>query len=177
MPIKILKALILLFIAIVVVAGVISLFLPETSHVERSTVIQAPASKVFPHVNSLKAFNRWSPWTDIDPSTQFNFTGPDTGVGSKVEWASDNNNVGKGAQEIIESRQDEFVKTRLDFGSSPAEAQFRLSPEGSATKVIWAFDTYLENPVEKYFGLMMDDWVGQAYEKGLSQLKALVEAE
>ena len=175
---KWLKRIILLVMALIMVFGVISLFLPDTSHVERSTTINAPAAKIFPYVNNLKAFNEWSPWTDIDPSTQYKFTGPETGVGAKVDWASEHNEVGKGSQEIIESRANEFVKTRLEFGGGgPAEAQFILSPAGSATQITWAFDTNLNNPIEKYFGLMMDKWVGQAYEKGLGQLKTLIESK
>jgi len=56
-----------------------------------------------------------------------------------------------------------------------SEAQFKLEPVDPGTKITWLFDTILTNPVEKYFGLMMDDWVGQSYDKGLKRLKALVE--
>ena len=173
---KWLKRLILFIIALIMLLGVVSLFLPDTAHVERSTVINAPASEVFVQVNSLKAFNEWSPWMDVDPNTQFTFSGPEFGVGSRVDWIGKSNSFDKGSQEILESIENEYVKTRLEFGMKGlSEAQFKLESVDGGTKITWLFDTFLANPVEKYFGLNMDDWVGQSYDKGLGRLKKLVE--
>ena len=37
-------------------------------HFETSTVINAPAEKVYSNMNSMKAFNQWNPWLDLDPT-------------------------------------------------------------------------------------------------------------
>ena len=95
-----------------------------------------------------------------------------------MNWASDDQNVGKGSQEILESRPDEFVKTELDFGvGDAAQASFTLNEENGMTTLTWAFDTYLDETISRYFGLMLDKWVGSAYEQGLADLKTLLESQ
>ena len=175
---KILKFIALSIIALIVVLGVVGLFLPNAQHVERQITIQAPASKIFPYFNDFRKFNEWSPWAKLDPDTKYTFSGAESGVGAKIEWASEDDSVGKGSQEIIESRPNEFVKTELDFGmGEPAQAMFTLSEEGENTSLTWAFDTYLDTTISKYFGLMLDKWVGSSYEEGLADLKILAESQ
>ena len=172
------KFIALSLIAAIIVLGVGGLFLPNVQHVERQITIQAPIGKIFPYVNDFHKFNQWSPWAQLDPDMKYTYSGAQSGVGAKVEWASEDDSVGNGAQVIIESRPDEFVKTELDFGmSDPAQASFTLSVEGENTSLTWAFDTYLDSTISKYFGLLLDKWVGSTYEDGLSRLKTLVEAQ
>ena len=52
----------------------------------------------------------------------------------------------------------------------------RLRPEGSGTRVTWTNEGDMgTNPVNRYFGLMMDSMVGPDFEAGLKNLKALAE--
>ena len=51
-----------LFIVLLLFA-VIGLLLPSSTAVERSIVVEAPADKVFPHLNGMRAFHAWSPWS------------------------------------------------------------------------------------------------------------------
>ena len=42
---------------------------------------------------------------------------------------------------------------------------------------MWGFDVELSrNPIERYFGLMFDSMIGADYERGLENLKKLVES-
>ncbi len=168
-----------LFIALAFVLLMIGIYgytLPKEKHVERSITINQPASVIFPMVNNLKKFNEWSPWTGIDPNTQFTFSGPDDGVGANVTWASENRAVGNGSQKIIESRPNEFVKTELNLGGGPAHAQFILQEQGDQTEVTWAFDATLDGILERYFGLLaMEKMLGDAYDQGLQTLKKQLE--
>jgi effector-binding domain-containing protein len=166
--------------ALAIIAGllaVIGFFLPRQVHMERSTVVAAPASTVFALVNGYKMFNKWSPWHGIDPDAKYTYEGPDSGVGARMTWAG-NASVGSGSQEVIESRPGEMVRVKLDFGDQGGgTAQFNLVPEGDGTKVTWGFDTDLGmNPISRYFGLMIDGMVGKDYEKGLAGLKTLAES-
>ena len=172
---KTLKYLVLLF----VILGVASLFLPNESNVTRSTIIAAPPEKVFSYVNSMKQFNRWSPWAELDPDAVVNYTGPESGLGSVMEWSSEDPSVGKGKQQIVEVVPNQLVETRLEFdGQGDALARWVLEPTSDGTSIEWQFNTeWGYNPVGRYMGLMMDKWVGSAYEDGLTNLKALVEAE
>ena len=174
---KIIKRIFLTGLGILTALVVISFFLPQQIKVERSIAIKAPAQKIYPLINDLQQFNTWSPWAQKDPDTQYRMEGPKSGVGSKMFWTSDHPQVGSGNQQIIENIENEFVKTRLDFGAQGvANAYFYLSPEADSTRVIWGFTTDLGlNPIGRYMGLFFDSWIGADYEEGLANLKKTVE--
>ena len=171
---RILAALVVIVVALVAVAYV----LPRETQVQRSITIDAPPSRVFPHVNAMQATEAWSPWLDRDPDVQLTYEGPDSGVGNRLIWTSEHPQVGNGTQEITLSTPDERVETALDFGAlGTADAWFALQPAGDGTQVTWGFTTDAGmNPMSRWMGLMMDRWVGADYEKGLAKLKAVVEA-
>ncbi len=176
---KIIKRIIgaIVFIAIILTA--IAFSLPRTVSVERSVAINATPDKIFPLVNNQKNGEQWSPWLARDPNMQVTYSGPDAGVGSKMEWASDNRNVGNGTATIVESVENQSIKTTLDFGSEgKADAWFSFVPQDQSTLVSWGFTTDMGiNPIGRWMGLMMDKWVGGDYEQGLANLKVLVEAQ
>ncbi len=181
---RFLKTILIGIIGLGILVGIVGLFIPNVVRVEREILINASPERVFSQVNSLEQFNQWSPWADLDPDTQYTYSDPGAGVGAVMTWDSDNGNVGTGRMEIQESRDNEWVKSRLEFGwGSPAEASFELSlVDGDTggtggTRVVWGFYTYLESTIEKYFGLKLDNWIEQAYDKGLQRLKTRVEAE
>jgi hypothetical protein len=66
----------------------------------------------------------------------------------------------------------------LDPGTQDqATTSLTLTPDGGGTRITWAFDSNFEgNFLGRYFGLMLDQFVGADYEKGLVRLKALAEA-
>ena len=160
------------------VLAVVGFLLPRQARVERSAVIQAPQSTVFALVNGYRIYNKWSPWYSIDPSARYTREGPAFGVGAKLSWVGDPSTVGSGSQAIVESRPYEMVRVKLDLdGQGGTTAQFTLVPEGEATRITWALDADLGvNPIGRYFGLMLDRWVGPDYEKGLAGLKTLAES-
>jgi polyketide cyclase/dehydrase/lipid transport protein len=163
---------------LVVAALVVGAYLlPKEVTVERSIVINAAPDKIFPLVNNQKNSRQWSPWLARDPDVKLVYSGPDAGAGSKMQWTSDNPNVGNGTAVIVASVENESIKTKLDFGSQgTADAWFNFAPEGDATQVSWGFTTDMGmNPIGRWMGLMMDKWVGGDYEQGLANLKALVE--
>jgi ribosome-associated toxin RatA of RatAB toxin-antitoxin module len=167
-----------LVVAVVVLAAIVvavGLMLPSTVHVERSTVIAAPATAVFPYVNNYRLFNSWSPWAKKDPDTRYTFSGPESGVGAKLGWES--KTLGNGSQAIVESETDRRVKVALDFGGmGKATATYTLSAEANGTKVTWAFDEdFGNNLLARYFGLLFERFIGEDYEQGLANLKTMVE--
>lgn len=149
--------------------------LPQHITVARSTTINAPESDVFPYLNSYKRFNEWSPWAARDPETKYVYSGPEQGVGARMEWSS--TETGEGWQEIIESRPNSYVGVKLDFGETgEPTASFQLNPSGAGTRVVWAFNMDVgNNPLHRWMGLMFDRWIGKDYEEGLERLKQVVE--
>ena len=174
---RILKKLLIFLAGVVVLLVAIAFFLPDNAHVERTITIARPPSQVFAVLNSYRRFNEWSPWFDTDPHAKVTITGPASGVGAKYAW-SGNKDVGSGSQEIVESKPNEMVKTALDFGEmGKSNATFHLTPAGQGTQLTWSFDMSFNGKlISRYFGLMMDSYVGKDYDKGLPKLKALVES-
>jgi carbon monoxide dehydrogenase subunit G len=156
----------------------IGLVLPKHSHVQRSIEIAAPPQNVFTVLNSFKRFNEWSPWFALDPHAQYQFSGPDTGVGARMEWRSNNRDVGNGTQQIIASAPVTSVTNQMQFGSEgPSTARFDLAPAPAGTKVTWNFDMDFGNQiVSRYFGLFFDRLIGPDFERGLAKLKGVLEA-
>ena len=120
----------------------LGLLLPSSTAVERSIVIQAPADRIFPHLNGMQAFQAWSPWSKIDPATHYEFSGPEQGAGSRMTWQSGDNEVGRGTQEIVASDPDRRVDMQLEFGDKGnGSATFLLEPAAQGTRVRWQFRT------------------------------------
>lgn len=166
----------LALIAVIVVLG--SYLLPRDVYVSRMASIAAPPDKVFAHLNSLQRVSEWSPWSALDPDMKVSFSGPEEGVGNKMEWQSDNPNVGSGTQIITASVANEQVATELDFGEmGQGKAEFLISEKAGGTAVEWNFQTDLGmNPLARWMGLMISETVGTDYEKGLARLKETAEA-
>jgi effector-binding domain-containing protein len=175
---RILKKVVLFAVILVVLLAGIGMLLPRNVHVERATTIAAPPATVFALVNGYRMFNRWSPWHGLDPEAKYAYEGPDTGVGASMSWASEKSNMGTGSQKIVESRPHELVRVALDFGAQGgANAKWDLAPEGVGTHVVWSVDVDMgAGPVGRWFGLLMDRFIGNDYEKGLAGLKTLAES-
>jgi effector-binding domain-containing protein len=179
---KFLRTLLLIILSLVILIVVVGLFLPSASHVERSTIIKQSPGVVFNQVNTLKNWEKWSPWHKLDTNMLLTYTGPESGVGSTYQWKSKQRNVGNGTLIIVESHPDSFINTSMEFegmGKSNASYKFEKAPDG--TKVTWAMDSkgegmpwYMTIP-HRYFGLFMDGMVGPDFERGLNNMKEVAE--
>jgi len=152
--------------------------LPRQVHVERSIVVAAPRAAVFAQIDGYRTFNTWSPWFELDPNAKYTFEGPATGVGAKLSWVGDPSTLGSGSQIITASQSGTRVDADVDFGQGGLAKQvFTLAENGSGTKVTWGMTVDLGmNPVSRYFGLSFDAMIGRDFEKGLANLKRVVEA-
>ncbi len=154
------------------------LFLPKRVHVERSITTSASPATVYGIVNGFKRFNEWSPWFELDPKATYTYAGPESGIGAKMTWSSQQSNVGSGSQEIVAVEPGHAVKTKLEFGDQGlSTSTLTITPEGGSSRIVWAFDASFEDDYfGRYMGLMFDKFIGQDYEKGLSKLKTIAEA-
>jgi len=170
------KKILLSLVVLLVVAAVVGWLLPRHVRVQRSVVINRPASMIFATVDSFQLFPKWSPWQDLDPNMHQSAAGPRDGVGAKLVW-SGNDKVGSGTQLITDSTPDRAVASDLDFGNGVAKSLLTLTPEGRATRVTWTLDVDMgANPVGHYIGLTMDRMIGPDFARGLGNLKTLLES-
>lgn len=163
---------------LLVITVIVGFFLPSKVVLERSIVIDRGVSKVFNVINSLSNFNQWSPWYELDINAQYSLSGPESGEGSKLSWQG-NQSIGKGSNEIIESKKDEFIRTKFYFGKSenPALSKISLTRIGNETKVTWTFyNDFGYNVFYRYFGFVLEDMIAPDYEKGLLNLKNHIES-
>jgi polyketide cyclase/dehydrase/lipid transport protein len=171
---------ILLAIAVIlVVFAVIVMLQPAEFRVVRSATISAASPAVFAQVNDFHKWEAWNPWAKIDPAMKQGYEGTPAGVGAIYSWAG-NNEVGEGRMTITESRPSELIRIKLEFfkpiaGNSIAE--FTFKPEGNQTAVTWNMAGQ-NNFMAKAIHLIMnmDKMIGGQFEKGLADMKSIVEA-
>jgi effector-binding domain-containing protein len=149
--------------------------------ISRDIVIDRPAKVVYKTVNSMHNFNQWSPWPKMDPDAEFTFQGPEYGVGSQMTW-SGNQSIGSGVQTIVETVDNQQVKTKTVFKSKDnavSHTTYRLTPvDDGATKVEWIYETDFDGDIiGRYVGSMLDGMLGPQYEQGLEKLKTVVESQ
>lgn len=171
------------FLGLLIVAalgGVVALasLKPNVFSVSRSAVIDAPAEAVFAKLVDFRAWKDWSPWAKLDPNATETFDGPQSGVGSSFAW-SGNRKVGAGRMTILECVRDELLRMRLEFQrpmQATSMACFELKPESSGTRLIWSMSGKNDFRA-KLFSLFVncEKLVGGDFERGLANLKALVE--
>ena len=166
---------------VVVIGGFLGIVAiqPAEFRVVRSATIAAAPAAVFAQVNDFHLWQAWSPWEKIDPQMKRTYEGAPSGTGAVYGWAG-NNDVGEGRMTLEESRPSELVRIRLDFlkpFAATNTAEFAFKPEGGGTSVTWSMEGK-KNFVSKAFCMFMDmdKMLGGQFEKGLAQMKAVVEA-
>jgi hypothetical protein len=173
---RFIKTFLSILIVLVLILLIISFFLPDKVSVERSMVINAPTHEIFDKINTIQAWQEWSPWFEQDPNMEVEFYGPNSGVGSGYSWKS--RKLGNGQITITESIPFRLVGLELNFEQHGiSETGFILQSTRDGTLVIWSMDTELGwNPITRYFGLFMDLMLGSEFQKGLQNLARVVES-
>ena len=168
----------LLVLALVAIVGFAALK-PDAFEIRREAVIGAPPERVFALINDFANWPKWSPWQDLDPNMRQTLSGPPSGVGAVSNWEG-NSKVGAGRTEITEVLPPSNIKMQLSmFRPMKAENQveYMLSPVSGGTRVTWAMRG-TNNIVGKIFSIFVDcdKMIGKDFEKGLANLKKLVES-
>jgi effector-binding domain-containing protein len=168
---RILKKVLLIIGVLFALFIIVSLFLPSKVKVERSTIINVPSKVAFDQVNNFHQWPHWSYWDNIDPNMKSSYEGPESGVGARHIWSSDNKDVGHGSIVIVDSKPNSSILTDLDFeGMGTSHGGWLFNDTTGGTKVT----TYMEMDMGffgRIFGLMMDGMLGKDFDKSLAGLK------
>jgi hypothetical protein len=171
---------ILIGLAVIVIVFLIVVALQRADYrIERTATFAAPAATVFAQVNDFHNWEAWSPWAKLDPAMKQAYDGASAGTGAIYSWTG-NDKVGEGRMTLTESRTNDLVRIKLEFikpFASVCDTAFTFKPDGNQTAVTWSM-TGTNNFVAKAFCLFMnmDKTVGGDFEKGLAQMKSIVEA-
>ena len=152
---------------------------PSEYRVARTVTMAAPASAVFPQVNDFHRWGAWNPWAKIDPAMKQTYEGAPAGPGAVYTWAG-NKEVGEGRMTVTESRVNELVRINLEFlkpFAATSTAEFTFRPEGDRTAVTWSMvgqASFIAKIIHLFVD--MDTMIGGNFERGLTDLKSIVEA-
>lgn len=145
--------------------------------VERSITVASDPAPVHALINDFHEWTSWSPWEDVDPDLDRNYSGADEGVGAHYSW-SGNKKAGQGSMEIVSSEPD-AIGVRLQFlkpFKATNDVTFTLAPVVDGTEVTWTMSG-VQTGLMALIGKVvpMDKFVGKDFEKGLSRLKVAAE--
>ncbi len=151
---------------------------PDSFRVTRTARMKATPAVIFEQVNDFRKWGDWSPWATLDPAAKITFDGPQSGAGSIFAWDG-NKNVGAGSMAITHSHPYDVILIRLTFTrpfKGTNNVEFTFTPEGDETMVKWE----VSGP-NNFFGKAMslvfdcEKMIGPMYEKGLTNIKNIVE--
>ena len=167
-------------VAIVVVLLAVVAMQSSDFRVERKATIPAPPAEVFAQVRDLHKWQAWSPWEQVDPEMKRTYSGAATGTGASYAWVG-NRNVGEGRMTITECRPNELIRIRLEFFKpfkATNTAEFTFQPQGDRqTAVTWSmFGPKNFFAKALHLCISMDKMIGGQFDKGLANLKAVVES-
>ena len=151
---------------------------PNEFKVSRSLLMTAPPSRIFAEVNDLHRWKAWSPWAKLDTDAKETYEGAQSGVGAVMHWDG-NMQVGKGSMTIIENKDNEFVRFRLNFlkpMENASRAEFTFKEQGGKTLVTWSMygkNNFIGKAMSLVFNC--EKMVGGQFEKGLASLQTVVE--
>jgi len=179
---KIVKKILIGIAGIVALLLIVALFVKKEYAVEREIVINKPKQEVFDYVKFLKNQDNYSKWNMMDPNSKRDFKGTDGTVGATYFWDSQNEDVGKGEQEITKitegERIDMELRFKIPFESTDNAYMTTEMIDSTQTKVRWGFNGKMPYP----FNLMpvlcmmdMDEMLGGDLLIGLNNLKAVLE--
>jgi len=164
-----------LIAAAIIVILIIAAMKPSHFAIQRTGRIGAAPEKVFPLINDVHEFIKWSPF-EKDPNMKRTFRGPSAGVGMIYEFDG-NRHVGAGSVEVTESIPQSKIVMKLNM-DRPFTARnivtFTLVPANGSTDVTW----HMAGP-QPFMAKVMstvincDKMVGGEFEKGLTSLNAL----
>lgn len=168
-----------ILISLAIVAGLfllVAIFLPSQRNLQETVETNRRMTIVYDTLNSLRRFDDWNPLVLRDPKVQLKFSGPDAGVGARVDYASDNAQIGSGSWEIVESVPNELIVYKLENNDRGTDKtmRFELKPTGRSGRNVEIKQKYHVsygwNILGRYAGLYVSRNVGDDMAMGMNRL-------
>jgi hypothetical protein len=177
---KIFKKIIIVLLILISIPLIAALFVSKKYVVEREITINAPKDSVFNYVKLLKNQDYYSVWNQKDPFSKKTYSGTDGTVGFIAGWASTNEEVGTGEQEITNivngERIDLALRFKIPFESSDKAYMTTNAVTPTQTKIKWGFDGTMTYPMNLMIPLFdFEGMLGKDLQRGLENLKEILE--
>ncbi len=167
-----LLCLILVLILIVVAIGYL---LPRNYALEAAIDIDAPANQVFPMLDELPNWQRWSTFSEERiESLKITYGSKRTGEGASQTWQDAR---GSGKLWITKSVANELIEYDLNFGEFPTmKSRIELVPVDNRTQVHWTSNGRLPSGAfYGYFALLFPGQMNFEYQQSLLRMKQAIE--
>ena len=168
-----------ILISLAIVAAlflIVGVVLPSSRHLSEEIETNRKMTIVYDTLNTPRRLKDWNPLAFHDPSMQWEFSGPDSGVGARADYASNVPQIGSGSWEITASEPGQ----RIDYAITNPErghnkrSSFLLQPTGRNNRNVKITQTYdVEygwNLLGRYAGLYVERSVGDDVQFGLGKL-------
>ena len=177
---KIVKRILIGVAILVAVPLIVGLFVKTDFAVEREVIVNKPKKDVFNYVRYLKNHNNFSKWAKMDPQMKKDYRGTDGTVGFVSAWESDNQDVGKGEQEIKKitegERIDVEIRLQAPFQSIDPAYITTESVADNQTRVRSGYLGKMHYPTNLLCPFIADK-IGKDMEAGLTNLKTVLETQ
>lgn len=166
-------------IALGIVAGlfvIVGLVLPSERHMSESVETNRRMTIVYDTVNSLRRFKDWNPLVLRDPRIELKLSGPESGVGARLDYSSKEGYIGKGSWTITstEKNKDVVIAIEDETKGKDKTTSFKLEPTGKNGRNVKITQDYSVkygwDLLGRYAGLYVSRHVGDDIKLGLSRL-------
>lgn len=168
-----------ILIALAIVAALfllVGVVLPSSRHLSEHVESNRKMTIVYDTLDSVRRFRDWNPLVLHDPKMKLRLSGPDSGVGARLDYSSDNIQVGDGSWEIVATepqRSVTYAVTNSQRGNNK-RMTFYFKPTGRGGRnieIIQAYDVdYGWDLLGRYAGLYVSRHVGDDVQLGLDRL-------
>jgi len=173
---KVIRNILIGLLIILILLIIIGLFFPTERHMERKTLIKAPAYVIFNQIDSLKNWEKWFPWAKSDTQMILEYEGPSSGTGAISKWSSPNRKTGTGSMKVLESKPYNSILVEINVAEQgELFYSWFLEENTEGTAVTWKLDMKNMKIAEKYFSLFLENVMGPFFKQGLDSLKAVCE--
>jgi effector-binding domain-containing protein len=159
---------------------VISFVLPSSRHLTEQVETNRKLTIVYDTLNSVRRFKDWNPLVLRDPRMQLKLSGPDSGVGARLDYVSKNPSLGTGSWEIVASEAGKSVTYAITdpHRGHDKRSTFFFKPTGHSGRnieITQLYDVvYGWDLVGRYAGLYVARHVGDDMKMGLDRLANLL---
>ena len=161
---------------------IVGVMLPSSRHLVEKVETNRKLTIVFDTLNSFRRFKDWNPLVLRDPRMQLSLSGPVEGVGAKLDYTSQEERLGSGSYEIVESVPKQKIAiniNNIERGENK-RTSFGFKPTGRNNRNVEITQTYDVdygwNLLGRYAGLYVTRHVGDDMKMGLARLVGVLTA-